>query len=120
MLRTDEDALICDFAETYHVLDWRELPTGLAATLAVGLPDGSRIKRLIGSQKLTLEQQLFAVIADRLGILAWQNTIDGQKGRNAPKSILDELQGNNSGNTAGFDSADDFMAAWSRRVGGAE
>ena len=29
-----EDELICDMAETYHVLNWRELPLKTAAILA--------------------------------------------------------------------------------------
>ena len=49
MLKTDEDALICDLAETYHIYDWQSYPLGLIATLAAGLRDDSRIKmRLAG------------------------------------------------------------------------
>ena len=42
MLAADEDAVICDFAEVYHVLDLRALAPPLAATLAAGLPPDSR------------------------------------------------------------------------------
>lgn len=35
MLNLSEDALICDFAETYHIYDYRSLPLRLVATLAV-------------------------------------------------------------------------------------
>jgi len=45
MIHTDEDALICDLAETYHIFNYRELPPSLAATLSVGLKDDSRIKK---------------------------------------------------------------------------
>ncbi|MBO7722484.1 MAG: hypothetical protein J6S27_01735 [Thermoguttaceae bacterium] len=31
MVREDETALICDLAETYHILDWRALPLRTAA-----------------------------------------------------------------------------------------
>lgn len=37
MVAVDEEALICDFAETYNILDWRELPCRTAAILASGL-----------------------------------------------------------------------------------
>ena len=37
MLNAGEDELVCDFAETYHILDLRALPVPLAATLAWGL-----------------------------------------------------------------------------------
>ena len=36
------DELVCDMAETYHVLDWRALGLPLAATLAGGLRETSR------------------------------------------------------------------------------
>ena len=45
----------------------------------------------ISGQKIPLETLLLATIADRLGILAWQNSADGQKGKNRPASILSEL-----------------------------
>ena len=41
MIATDEDALICDFAETYHIYDYRSLDVEYAATLAYGLRDDS-------------------------------------------------------------------------------
>ena len=44
MIEFDEDALICDLAETYHIFDYRSLPVQLVATLSVGLRDNSRIK----------------------------------------------------------------------------
>lgn len=91
MLVRSEDALICDFAETYHVLDWRALPVRTAATLACGLRDDSRIKMLISGSRYKADTLLLAGIADRLSILAWMKTKDGQKGRNKPKMIVDEM-----------------------------
>lgn len=44
MLCVDRDAVICDLAETYHILDYRALPVRLLATLCCGLRDDSRIK----------------------------------------------------------------------------
>jgi len=43
MIATDEDALVCDLAETYHVLDYRMLPLKTAAALASGLRSDARI-----------------------------------------------------------------------------
>ena len=37
MLALDEDAFICDMAQTYHVYDIRSLPLPYLATLASGL-----------------------------------------------------------------------------------
>ena len=93
MIDLGEDELTCDLAETYHVLNWRELPPSLAATLSAGLGEDSRIKRKMSGQKLTLDQTLLAVIADGIHILAWMNTKDGQKNRNRPKSITKMLSG---------------------------
>lgn len=93
MLKTDEDALICDFAETYHILDFRELPAYLAATLACGLRDDSRIKMKISGAKATVERMLMAVAADKLSFLAWSKTKDAERGRSYPKSLTKLLMG---------------------------
>jgi hypothetical protein len=92
MINLDEDALICDFAETYHVLDMRGLSPKLVAVLAIGLPDSSRIKRRIVNKKLTLEQTLQASILDGIYTLLWSKTKDALKGRNRPSSVLNILE----------------------------
>lgn len=87
MLHTDEDALICDFAETYHIYDWRSAPFPLVATLAAGLREDSRSKLLLAGQKVSFETQLAAGIYDKLAFLAWTKTKDAQNGRNCPEPI---------------------------------
>ena len=118
MIRTDEDALICDFAETYHVFDYRSLPPKLAATLAAGLDESSRIKRAITGRNMSVDTMLRAVIADRLGVLIWLKTKDGQKGRNRPDSFVDLLNGDRENETEGFDSPEAFEAERKRIIGG--
>ena len=49
------DELVCDMAETYHVLDWRALPLRLAATLAAGLPETSRSLRKAAGRTVDFE-----------------------------------------------------------------
>ena len=104
MISLGEDELICDFAETYQLfipsfseklidIQGRELLPSMVATLACGLSENSRIKRKISKRTIDLEQTLLAVIADRIGLLVWQKTKDGQKNRNRPKSILEVLLG---------------------------
>jgi len=44
MLAIDEDALICDMAQVYHVTDIRALPVKTLAVLACGLPADARIR----------------------------------------------------------------------------
>ena len=92
MIRTSENDLICDLAETYHVYNWRALPPFTAAALAVGLRDSSRIKMRLSGARYRTETLLLAGIADRLSILIWQNTEDGRKGRNKPKMIVEQMQ----------------------------
>lgn len=111
MVALDEDALICDFAETYHVLNWRDLPVSTAATLAAGLRPGARIIDKMSGTEYPLNTLLLASAADKLAFLAWAKTKDAQDGRNHPKSILQSLLGIQSqGATQSFDSIEDFDA----------
>lgn len=91
MIKIDESALICDLAETYHIYNYRQLPADLVAVFSVGLHENARIKMAMSGQKVPLKTLLLASIADRVGILAWQNTEDGHKGRNAPKEFVSIL-----------------------------
>lgn len=91
MIKIDENALICDLAETYHIYNYRQLPADLVAVFSVGLHENARIKMAMSGQRVPLETLLLASIADRVGILAWQNTEDGHKGRNAPKEFVSIL-----------------------------
>lgn len=110
MLRTDEGALICDFAETYRVLDWRGLPLRLAATLAAGLRPESRSYMRLSGAKAAPNTLLLAAGVDALRVLIWQQTKDGAKGVNRPGSVLAELLGEEQEERYGFDSAEDFDA----------
>lgn len=93
MLATDEDAVVCDFAETYHVLDIGALDLRLAATLAAGLAPDSRIKRKMSRTELPVNTLLLALAADNLAMLRWFNSADGQKNVNRPQSVLEALTG---------------------------
>lgn len=89
MMSNYSDELTCDMAETYGVFDIKRLPASLAATLAVGLGDNSRVKRAATNTKYSDEVILLASIADSLRWLKWAKTEDGAKGVNMPASILD-------------------------------
>ena len=109
MIRLDEDALICDFAETYHIYDYRSLPASRAATFAVGMRDTSRIKSKMAGLTYPVDTMLAAAAVDRLSLLFWAKTEDGQKGRNRPASIYDALTGaKKQSPVMSFDSGDDF------------
>lgn len=118
MISIDENALICDLAETYGIFDYRELPVAKLAILASGLRDGSRIKMKIRNENTDFTNILLAVIADRLGILAWMQSEDGAKNRNKPKSIVDALYGQKKeGNERIFESGEAFKKEWERLTG---
>lgn len=91
MIKQDEDALICDLAETYRIYDYRQLPLLQVAVFAYGLRDDSRIKKIISNQVVSLDTLLFASMVDRLSLSLWLQTTDGQKGTNRPNSIVDYL-----------------------------
>lgn len=116
-MRHDEDALVCDLAETYHVYDWRSLPVRTVASLATGLHTDSRIKRAFSGMPCSMDTLLNAVIADRLGLLVWMKTKDAEKGRNRPKSIVEMLLNKEQPTEKAFDSVEAFEAARAALLG---
>ncbi|MBC8589326.1 DUF5361 domain-containing protein [Paratissierella segnis] len=110
MIREDEDALICDLAETYHIYDYNKLSLTRVACFAVGLKDDSRIKMKLSGQKVSTDTLLLAGIVDRLSILLWAQTKDSQKGINRPTMILDSLvaKENKDSDVIVFNSGEDF------------
>lgn len=108
MIVIDEDALMCDFAETYNIYDFRSLPARRAGIFAVGLRDNSRIKMKISGSKVPLNTLLLGVIADASNISVWQNTKDGSKGRNRPASILEKLMKDEEPKLEGFETTAEF------------
>ena len=89
MIDLDEDALICDLAETYQVYDYKQLPLSTVAVFAYGLKDDSRIKQLLSDQIAPVERLLLSSMVDRLSMLLWIQSKDGQKGVNRPTSLTD-------------------------------
>ena len=118
MIRTDENALICDFAETYHILDYRALSLKTAAALASGLSENSRIMMKITGQRIDTKTALLAGILDRLTTLVWFQTVDGHKGRNRPESVLARLnkepEKEKKDDYVVFDSPEAFNAMWNK------
>ena len=111
MIQTDEDALICDLAETYGIFDYRQLPSDQVAVFAFGLRDDSRIKLAMTNSKVPFETFLLAGVLDRLSALVWFKTTDGQKGINKPLMVAEELAGKTKAKESKemiFDSGEDF------------
>jgi len=113
MIALDEDALVCDLAETYQIYDYKQLPLNEVAVFAYGLRDNSRIKQIMSDQIVPLETTLLASIVDRLSLSLWLQTKDGQKGVNRPASIADQLIKRDKSENDGkdylvFESGEDF------------
>lgn len=113
MIATDEDALICDLAETYSIYDYRRLPLKMVAVFSFGLKDDSRIKMKLNGMEVPFETMLLASAVDRLSTLVWQQTKDGMNGKNYPLSIvamLTNAQPNKeNSNVTSFATGKDFM-----------
>lgn len=119
MINLDEDALICDFAEYYRIYDYTALSPKYAGVLACGLRENSRIKMKLSEQIVDMNTLLLATIADRIQVLVWQNTEDGQKGRNVPESIVQKLLGQkDERDHIVFDTGADFEAFRERLING--
>lgn len=109
MIHTDEGALICDLAETYHIFNYRELPVKLLATLSIGLNDDSRIKKKLRNVQTLPRYVVDTFIVDALNILMWQNTANGLEGKNKPESVLKKIMGEEEDSEyMSFASGDDF------------
>lgn len=123
MIRTDEDALICDLAETYQIYDYKQLPLKTVAVFSYGLRENSRIKMKMSQNNATFDTMLLAGINDRLSQLIWFKTEDGQKRKNRPQSIVDTLSGNapsSDKSSVSFNSGKDFDEFRNQLINGKE
>lgn len=108
MINLDEDAVICDLAETYHVLDYRGLSPSLVAVLCSGLSENSRIKKKMAGRKLDTEELFLAALVDRVSLLIWSRTKDAERGINKPKSVLEMFERPTEPKYQGFDSIEEY------------
>ena len=119
MLAYDREALICDLAETYHILDYKSVPVEVLSILAAGLRDDSRIKVKMSGSKITLDSLLMARMVDSLALLVWSKTEDAQKGRNKPKMITELLTAEPKEEAVKtYSTPDEFESAWKKITGG--
>lgn len=110
MIKADEDALICDLAETYHIYDYRQLPLKTIAVFSIGLRSNSRIKMKMNNQPVELELLMLAGLNDKINDWHWSQTKDGQKGINKPTSLVDVITNTQpkEKNVISFSSGEDF------------
>lgn len=105
MWKSDPDALLCDFAETYHLYDLYQLPLSTVAVLACGLKPDSRSMMALQGQEMSPEMLLLCAIRDYLALIWWSKTKGAEKGRNRPKLLLEEAS---KERTERFTSGKDF------------
>ncbi len=112
MISLDEDALICDLAETYQIYDYRSLPVKLVATLAAGLRADSRIKLLASGSPVSQDTILLAGISDRIDAFRYSFAKEGtDKPTSLVGLLLGEEQPKNNKGVKSFDSSEDLMKA---------
>ena len=118
MINENEDALICDLAETYHIYDYRSLPARTVATLAVGLRNDSRIKMHLSGEPLTFEQLMMVKIYDLLNWLAWTKTKKAENGHGMPERLEDRIRKSSreKSDVVEFDSGEEFKRARDRMI----
>jgi hypothetical protein len=119
MMAVDEEALICDLAQYYHIFDYRSLPPRTAATFAQGLPGDSRIARKLSGTKCSLSEMLLAGILDGASTIAWMLSENGKKDINRPASVLALLtKEDREEKLEGFSTPEEYEAEWRRITGG--
>ena len=116
MIALDENALICDLAETYQIYDYRSLPVKLVATFSAGLREDSRIKKKIRGTKVSFTEEALARFYDLFHFFV----LDLCGIEEEPESLLDyfngEIQPQKS--SGGFDTPEDYEAARKRILEG--
>ena len=119
MILLDEDALICDLAETYQIYDYRSLPVKLVATLAAGLRDNSRIKLLASGSPVSQDTILLACIADRIDAFRYGFAKEkpGEEPPSLVRLLLGEGKPSNKKGVMSFNSVDEFEKALAQARG---
>lgn len=91
LIATDEEALICDLAETYHIFNYRKLPPKLVAILAKGLRDDSRIKLKLSGNKMSFNTLLSAMLVDEVRFFRYMFSDDAKNRNNVPVSVVETM-----------------------------
>lgn len=117
MLGSEEDAFICDMAETYHIYDIEQYPVTLIATLLSGLREDTRTIMALTGRKLSLKQTVDVLTYDAINLILWSKTRDGQNNVNRPKRLIDILNNKEvKEEVEGFDSGEELLTAFNKIV----
>lgn len=108
---------MCDFARYYHIYSGEGFSISYLATLAYNLPAESLTKMKVMNVSQPINTIILAMAVDRLNLLIWQNTKDGQKNRNRPPKLAETLINKNERKKQElicFENKDNFNAAFLR------
>lgn len=121
LLATDEDNLICDFAQYYGIYDMEsQVSCSTAAILACGLPPESRVMRKMSNSPIDTTDTILAGIFDSLNNLMYM--MSGKRHRKKPESLLDKLlnvekKKKKQENIVAFSSAEEFERVRNEIIG---
>jgi len=115
-----KDALICDFAEYYHLYDLHSVDLRTASVLACGLPADSRSIRKITGQKYSLEMIIRMKTLDTLASIEHAYvSVHSKRKVPRPQSIFKLLSGKTDKDVQAFRSGAEFEIARERLLRGA-
>lgn len=118
MIISDEDSLICDFAETYKIYNYKEFSIEYIAILADGLRENSRIKLKLSGLEVGIDTLLLARICDSTTLNVYAKTKDAKSNRNRPPCMIDVvLKRNKKFKLLNFETGKDFLNEW-RNING--
>lgn len=93
--------------------DFRAVSPAIAAALALGLPDESRVKRGASGQRYSFGERLMMLIYDRVNWLCWTKTKACQRGGDPPPPLEEQLRQNmeraEEQRLMGFDDPDELL-----------
>lgn len=80
------------------------------ATLVIGLPDESRLKKKLSNKTITLDQELMAIIIDLMSSFMWGRS--GKKGPKPPSiyKTLTKQQDKEKDELEAFDTPEEYEA----------
>ena len=118
MLGLDRDALICDLAETYGVLNYKELPIDTLATLCSGLHEDSRIRMRMMDCKEVAPSFALIRIADTLTVVKYMlESLASKDKPSLPMLYQDIMTGKHTPKEqTGFSSIQEFEEARKRII----
>jgi len=114
------DALICDFAEYYHLYSFDSVPLETAAILACGLPADSRTIRKLSGQKFSTDMILKIRLVD--AVQSFEHafvSVHSKKKVPKPQSLMKMLTKQDDKDIRSFRSAAEFEMERERLLRGA-